>query len=43
MNQTALDNTVTIRFRDTMLQDRVEIGTLRRIIMGQVSFRSLFT
>jgi glycyl-tRNA synthetase len=42
-HQTALDNTVTIRFRDTMLQDRVEIGTLRRIIMGQVSFRSLFT
>ena len=41
-HQTAEDNTVTIRFRDTMLQERVEITSLRDIIQGQVSFRALF-
>jgi len=42
-HQTAEDNTVTIRFRDTMLQERVEISTLRDIILKQVSFRTLFS
>jgi len=41
-HQTATDNTVTIRYRDTMLQERVEIGQLREIILKQVSFRNLF-
>ena len=41
-HQTATDNTVTIRYRDTMLQERVEIGQLRDIILKQVSFRNLF-
>jgi len=41
-HQTAEDNTVTIRFRDTMLQERVEISTLRDIILKQVNFRTLF-
>ena len=41
-HQTAEDNTVTIRFRDTMLQERVEISALRDIILKQVSFRTLF-
>jgi glycyl-tRNA synthetase len=41
-HQTAEDNTVTIRFRDTMLQERVEINSLRDIILKQVNFRTLF-
>jgi glycyl-tRNA synthetase len=41
-HQTAEDNTVTIRFRDTMLQERVEIATLRDMILKQVNFRTLF-
>ncbi len=41
-HQTAEDKTVTIRFRDTMLQERVEISALRDIILKQVSFRTLF-
>jgi glycyl-tRNA synthetase len=41
-HQTAEDNTVTIRFRDTMLQERVEIDTLRDMILKQVNFRTLF-
>ena len=41
-HDTAKDNTVTIRFRDTMLQERVEISKLRAIILDQVNFRTLF-
>ncbi len=41
-HDTAADNTVTIRYRDTMLQERVEISKLRDIISGQVNFRKLF-
>ena len=41
-HQTASDNTVTIRYRDTMLQERVEISQLRDMILKQVSFRNLF-
>jgi glycyl-tRNA synthetase len=41
-HQTPEDNTVTIRYRDTMLQERVQISELRDIILKQVSFRNLF-
>lgn len=41
-HQTAGDNTVTIRYRDTMTQDRVAIGDLKNIISGEVSLKKLF-
>ncbi|MEN8118434.1 MAG: glycine--tRNA ligase [Bacteroidota bacterium] len=41
-HQTAEDNTVTIRYRDTMEQERVAISELGRIIGEQVSFKKLF-
>jgi len=41
-HQTAEDNTVTIRYRDTMEQDRVEISKLRGIISEAVSMKGLF-
>jgi glycyl-tRNA synthetase len=41
-HQTMQDNTVTIRYRDTMEQERVDTGTLRRIISEQISYRKLF-
>jgi glycyl-tRNA synthetase len=37
------DNTVTIRFRDTMEQDRVAIDDLAAIIGKQVSYKTLFS
>jgi glycyl-tRNA synthetase len=37
--QTIEDNTVTIRYRDTMLQERVEISRLRSIIADKVSLQ----
>jgi glycyl-tRNA synthetase len=37
--QTIEDNTVTIRYRDTMLQERVEISQLRSIITDKVSLQ----
>ena len=40
-HQTLEDNTVTIRDRDTMLQDRVSIESLRNIIEAKTSIRSL--
>ena len=40
-HQTLEDNTVTIRDRDTMLQERVEIGQLNAMISEKVSFTSL--
>jgi glycyl-tRNA synthetase len=36
------DGTVTIRYRDTMLQDRVRISDLKSIISGEVSMKKLF-
>jgi glycyl-tRNA synthetase len=33
------DETVTIRYRDTMLQDRVPVSQLRAIIADKVSLR----
>jgi glycyl-tRNA synthetase len=41
-HETAATNTVTIRYRDTMLQERVEISQLREIIGNQVNFKKLF-
>ena len=41
-HQTSEDNTVTIRYRDTMAQDRVAISDLKNIISGQVSLKKLF-
>jgi glycyl-tRNA synthetase len=40
-NQTLEDNTVTLRYRDTMKQERVNISDLRSIIEDQVSLTSL--
>ncbi len=37
--QTAEDETVTIRYRDTMLQERVPVSNLRAIIADKVSLR----
>jgi glycyl-tRNA synthetase len=42
-HQTKTDNTVTIRYRDTMEQERVNIDKLAEIIGKQVSFKTLFT
>ncbi len=41
-HQTLEDNTVTIRFRDTMEQERVAIADLGAIIIEQVSYKPLF-
>jgi glycyl-tRNA synthetase len=38
-HQSLEDNTVTIRFRDTMTQDRVSIDKLAAIIDEKVSFK----
>jgi glycyl-tRNA synthetase len=42
-HQSLEDNTVTIRFRDTMEQDRVAIDDLAAIIGKQVSYKTLFS
>lgn len=41
-HQTLEDKTVTIRYRDTMKQDRVAIEKLREIISKEINFKSLF-
>jgi glycyl-tRNA synthetase len=41
-HQTAEDNTVTIRYRDSMEQERVAIAELGKIIGEKVSMRKLF-
>jgi glycyl-tRNA synthetase len=40
-HQTIEDNTVTIRFRDTMVQDRIPTGTVNEIVEGKVRFGNL--
>ncbi|MDR2910565.1 MAG: glycine--tRNA ligase [Bacteroidales bacterium] len=40
--QTLDDNTITIRYRDTMKQERVTITEIGKIIRQQVSFKNLF-
>ena len=42
-HQTLEDNTVTIRHRDTMEQQRIEVKELNTIIEGKVSWRNLLT
>ncbi|MEK7720359.1 MAG: glycine--tRNA ligase [Bacteroidota bacterium] len=41
-HQTMDDNTVTIRYRDSMEQERVAIDQVKSIIAGQVNLRRLF-
>ncbi|MBE9468688.1 MAG: glycine--tRNA ligase [Bacteroidetes bacterium] len=41
-HQSIEDNTVTIRYRDTMEQDRVEISKLNQIISEKISLRKVF-
>ena len=41
-HDTLTDNCVTIRFRDTMLQERVSIDKLHDIISEKISMKSLF-
>ncbi|MDR2929208.1 MAG: glycine--tRNA ligase [Cytophagaceae bacterium] len=41
-HQSVHDNSVTIRYRDTMEQERVNISALQRIIAEKVSMRELF-
>ncbi|NCB08461.1 MAG: glycine--tRNA ligase, partial [Bacteroidia bacterium] len=41
-NQTLEDNTVTIRYRDSMVQERLAISEIGKIISEQVSFKKLF-
>nr|MDA3879494.1 glycine--tRNA ligase [Prolixibacteraceae bacterium] len=41
-HQTMEDNTVTIRYRDTMKQDRIEISKLHGIMAEAVSMKSVF-
>jgi glycyl-tRNA synthetase len=40
-HQTPEDNTVTIRYRDTMLQERVKINQLKDIILEKVNITTL--
>jgi glycyl-tRNA synthetase len=42
-HQSLEDNTVTIRYRDTMEQERVAIDDLGAIIGKQVSYKTLFS
>ncbi|MCD6596038.1 MAG: glycine--tRNA ligase [Bacteroidales bacterium] len=39
-HQTIKDNTITIRYRDSMKQDRISITDIRKIISDKVSFRT---
>lgn len=41
-HQTIEDGTVTIRYRDTMKQDRVAITDLKEMIASKVNFKALF-
>ncbi|MCK5694795.1 MAG: glycine--tRNA ligase, partial [Bacteroidales bacterium] len=41
-HQTLEDDTVTIRYRDTMEQDRIHWSKLKGIIQEKVSMRKLF-
>lgn len=41
-HQTTQDNTVTLRYRDSMKQERIDISSLRSILDDKVSMRNLF-
>ena len=40
-HDTLVDNKVTVRYRDTMLQERINISDIKALISEQVSFKSL--
>ena len=40
-HDTLVDNKVTVRYRDTMLQERIAISDIKNLISEQVSFKSL--
>lgn len=42
-HQTLEDNTVTIRHRDTMEQERIEISKLKHMIADEISFTTLYS
>jgi glycyl-tRNA synthetase len=42
-HQTKLDNSVTIRERDTMNQDRIQIKNIKKYISEKVSFNSILS
>jgi len=42
-HQTLQDNTVTIRYRDSMEQERVSVSALRSIIDEKVNYRNVFS
>jgi glycyl-tRNA synthetase len=42
-HQTLEDNTVTIRYRDTMTQERIAIAAIRDLIANEVSLRKLLS
>jgi len=42
-HQTLEDNTVTIRYRDTMIQERIAVDTVRKIMDEKVSFREILS
>lgn len=41
-HQTLNDNTVTIRYRDSMEQERIDIPKIREIVSDKLSFRKLY-
>jgi glycyl-tRNA synthetase len=41
-HQTETDNTVTIRYRDTMEQERIPVERIREIVAEKVSMKKLF-
>ena len=38
-HQTKEDNTVTIRYRDTMLQERIHIDAINKMVLGEVRLK----
>jgi glycyl-tRNA synthetase len=36
-HQTKDDNTVTIRYRDTMLQERISLADVRKLVLEKIS------
>ncbi len=40
-HQTSMDDTVTIRYRDSMKQDRIPVSKVREIISEKVSYRNI--
>ncbi len=41
-HQTMSDDTVTIRYRDTMEQERIEISKIKEIVADKLNFRNLY-